>query len=450
MASKRVAIIGAGPSGMAEMHAFQSAKTKGTEIPEIVCFEKQDNWGGQWRQTWRTGSDEKGEPVHSSMYPHLWSNGPKEVLEFADYSFNEHFGRSIGSFPPREVLFDYVEGRVKNTGIRDWIRFRTVVRWVEECAEGGFRIIAENLSTEEETDEHFDHVIVASGHFSTPHVPFYPGFENFKGRILHSHDFRDAAEFQDKELLILGSSYSAEDIGSQCWKYGAKSITCSYHRKPMGFDWPKTWQEVPEVTRLDGNTAHFKDGSSKTVDAIILCTGYLHHFPFMQGKLKLRTANRLAVANLYKGVVFNGNSDLFYIGMQNQWFTMPLFDVQAWWVRDVILGRIHVPKDAAALAADVAARESQEDAEGHGFGGLEIQTAYIKELRDETDIPKFDIDAANQGIRQCDASKKVNIMAFRDNAYVSYVTGTEAPKRDITWKDVHNDSAQAYLCPESF
>ena len=80
----RVAIIGAGPSGLAQLRAFESAKKAGHEIPELVCFEKQDNWGGLWNYTWRTGLDEYGEPVHGSMYRYLWSNGPKECLEFAD------------------------------------------------------------------------------------------------------------------------------------------------------------------------------------------------------------------------------------------------------------------------------------------------------------------------------------------------------------------------------
>lgn len=42
----RIAIIGSGPSGMAQLRAFQSAKAKGLEIPEIICFEKQSDWGG--------------------------------------------------------------------------------------------------------------------------------------------------------------------------------------------------------------------------------------------------------------------------------------------------------------------------------------------------------------------------------------------------------------------
>ena len=40
----------------------------------------------------------------------------------------------------------------------------------------------------------------------------------FPGRIMHSHDFRDAEEFRDKNVVVLGSSYSAEDVALQCHK----------------------------------------------------------------------------------------------------------------------------------------------------------------------------------------------------------------------------------------
>lgn len=48
---KRVAVIGAGPSGLAQLRAFQSAKEKGADVPEVVCFERQSNWGGIWNYT---------------------------------------------------------------------------------------------------------------------------------------------------------------------------------------------------------------------------------------------------------------------------------------------------------------------------------------------------------------------------------------------------------------
>ncbi|MCA3435946.1 MAG: NAD(P)/FAD-dependent oxidoreductase [Rhodobacter sp.] len=444
--TKRVAVIGAGPSGLAQLRAFQSAAQKGADIPEIVCFEKQDNWGGLWNYTWRTGLDEYGEPVHGSMYRYLWSNGPKEGLEFADYTFEEHFGKQIASYPPRAVLFDYIEGRVKRAGVRPWIRFRTPVRHVaHDAATGRFTVTAHDLKNDHVYCEEFDHVVVASGHFSTPNVPEFPGFATFNGRILHAHDFRDAREFAGRDILIVGTSYSAEDIGSQCWKYGCKSVTVSHRTAAMGYDWPENWKEVPLLEKVEGNTATFRDGTTTHVDAIILCTGYLHHFPFLPDGLRLKTKNRLATASLYKGVVWAANPKLFYLGMQDQWYTFNMFDAQAWYVRDVILGRQGVPGTEAERLADAAAREAAEDALEDSYGAIAYQGAYVQELIDLTDYPSFDIPGSNAAFYEWKKHKVKNIMAFRDNAYRSVMTGTMAPLHHTPWKDALEDSMESYL-----
>ena len=441
----RVAIIGAGPSGLAQLRAFQSAAEKGAEIPEIVCFEKQDNWGGLWNYTWRTGLDQYGEPVHCSMYRYLWSNGPKEGLEFADYSFEEHFGKQIASYPPRAVLFDYIEGRVNKADVRKYIRFSTAVRRVDYDEDSGmFTVTVHDLPHDKEYSEEFDHVICASGHFSTPNVPHFEGFSTFNGRVLHAHDFRDALEFKDKDILIIGTSYSAEYIGSQCWKYGCKSVTVSHRTAPMGYNWPDNWKEVPLLQKVEKNTATFKDGSTAEVDAIILCTGYIHHFPFMEESLKLRTANRLATADLYKGVVWVDNPKLFYLGMQDQWYTFNMFDAQAWYVRDIILGRIEVP-DRDARAADVVDRVAREDAGEDDYDAIRYQGDYVKELIAETDYPSFDVDGANEAFFQWKKHKKKDIMTFRNNSYKSVMTGTMAPAHHTPWKDALDDSLEAYL-----
>ena len=441
--TKRVAVIGAGPSGLAVLRAFQTAKANGDEIPEIVCFEKQDNWGGLWNYTWRTGLDQYGEAVHGSMYRYLWSNGPKEGLEFADYSFEEHFGKQIASYPPRSVLFDYIEGRIKKTEVRDWIKFSTAVKNVEQ-SDGGFAVTTCDLTTSKTNVGYFDHVIVCSGHFSTPNMPSFDGFERFPGRILHAHDFRDATEFQGKDVLLIGTSYSAEDIGSQCWKYGAKSITVSHRTAAMGYDWPANWEEVPLLTKVDGQTAYFKDGSSKTIDAIVLCTGYLHYFPFMEDKLRLVTANRLATADLYKGVAFINNPKIHYIGMQDQWFTFNMFDAQAWWSRDVIMGRIDLPTQEVMIS-DVNDRVAREDAGQDDYDAIWYQGDYVKELIDETDYPSFDVEGACKVFKEWKGHKKENIMTFRDNSYKSVITGSMAPIHHTPWKDAMDDTIESYL-----
>lgn len=442
---KRVAVIGAGPSGLAQLRAFQSAASNGVDIPDVVCFEKQENWGGLWLYNWRTGLDEFGEPVHGSMYRYLWSNGPKEGLEFADYSFEAHFGKQIASYPPRAVLWDYIKGRVEKANVRDWIRFKTPVRNVSyDDSAKKFNVTSHDLDKDKTTTEQFDNVVVASGHFSTPNVPNFDGFDQFNGRILHAHDFRDAVEFKDKRILIIGTSYSAEDIGSQCWKYGAKSITVSHRTGPMGYNWPDNWKEVPLLTKVDGNTATYKDGSSEDIDAIILCTGYQHHFPFMADELKLSTANRLATADLYKGVAFVHNPELFYLGMQDQWYTFNMFDAQAWFVRDTILGKLTTP-DKQAMQADVNERVANEDALEDDYACIRYQGDYVKELMAQTDYPTFNVDAANEAFFQWKKHKKENIMGFRDNCYKSAITGTMAPVHHTKWAEAMDDSYESYM-----
>jgi len=292
--------------------------------------------------------------------------------------------------------------------------------------------------------EEFDYVICASGHFSTPHVPFFPGLDTFGGRVLHAHDFRDALEFKGKDILLVGRSYSAEDIGSQCWKYGAKSVTTTYRSKPMGFKWPSNFEERPLMQKVVGKTVYFKDGSSKDFDAIILCTGYQHYFPYLPEELRLKTANRMWPENLYKGVVWQDNPRFFYIGMQDQFYTFNMFDAQAWYVRDIILGRIKLPK-ADAMTNDWKKCLKREKKLETPEDMIWFQGDYVKELIEATDYPTFDIEGVNKTFMEWEHHKMDDIMGFRNNSYRSLMTGTMSPKHHTPWKDELDDTMEAYL-----
>ena len=128
---KKICVIGAGPSGLSVLRSFESDNLLKNSNYNITCYEKQSDWGGLWNYSWRTGTDKNGFNVHNSMYKHLWSNGPKECLEFPDYTFKQHFGKIIPSYPPREVLYDYIVGRLKKSNIKHLIKFNHVVNNVE-------------------------------------------------------------------------------------------------------------------------------------------------------------------------------------------------------------------------------------------------------------------------------------------------------------------------------
>ena len=441
----RVAIIGAGPCGMSLLQAFRTAEKNGDDIPEVVCYEKQSDLGGLWNYTWRTGTDQYGEPVHGSMYRYLWSNGPKECLEFADYTFEEHFGKPIPSFPPREVLTDYIKGRVEASGARKFCQFKRAAHWVRYWDESeNFTVATRDLESNTRSAETFDYVVVATGHFSVPNVPHFDGFDTTSARVLHAHDFRDAREFEGMDLLIIGTSYSAEDIGSQCYKYGAKSVTISHRTAPTGFHWPEAFAEVPLLTRIDGKTAHFKDGSSKDVDAIILCTGYLHHFPFMAEELKLHTTNRMWSPGLYQGVVLENNPRVMYLGMQDQYYTFNMFDVQAWYVRDVIMGRIQLPSKEEIEADSAKWLEREAGLENYEHE-IWFQGDYVQALLDQSDYPKFDVEGINNAFMDWEHHKHDDIMGYRDHGHQSLMTGNEQPVHHTKWIEAMDDSMESYL-----
>ncbi len=441
----RIGIIGAGPSGLAQLRAFDSLRKKGIETPEVVCFEKQSDWGGLWNYTWRTGVGKYGEPVHGSMYKYLWSNGPKECLEFSDYTFDEHFGQPISSYPPRPVLFDYIEGRVKKSGLREHIRFNTAARWVsfnEETQQ--FSVVVDDLVNDRTYTEIFDYLVVASGHYSTPNMPYYEGLENFPGAVMHAHDFRGADQFKDQNILLVGSSYSAEDIGVQCYKHGAKSVTLSYRTNPIGVSWPEGIKEVPLLKNFEGDIAHFSDGSKERYDAVIMCTGYQHKFPYLPDELRLKTHNCLYPDHLYKGVFFNDLPKLIYLGMQDQYYTFNMFDAQAWVARDVMMGNITLPeksertKDMEKWLDRDRANETHDDE-------IDFQTDYIRELINMTDYPEFDLDTVAAHFKKWLRDKEDDILGYRDVTFRSVMTGTMAENHHTNWIDEMDDSFERYF-----
>lgn len=448
MSKKRVGIIGAGPSGLAQLRAFEAAEKAGMEIPEIVCFEKQSNWGGMWNYTWRTGVGKYGEPIHGSMYKYLWSNGPKECLEFSDYSFDEHFGKPLSSFPPRPVLFDYIQGRIKKSNAKQYIRFNTTARWVlydEERKK--FTLYLDDLKEDKTYSEEFDYLIVATGHFSTPNMPYFEGIDDFPGAVMHAHDFRGADQFIDKDLLLIGSSYSAEDIAVQCYKHGSKSVTLSYRSEAIGVDWPEGIEERPLVTHFEGDVAHFKDGSTKRFDGVVMCTGYQHKFPFLPDSLRLKTENNLYPDDIYKGIFFQKLPELIYLGMQDQYYTFNMFDTQAWLARDFMMGKFKLPskeerrKDINAWLEKYAEVKTAND-------DVDFQAAYIKDLISFTDYPDFNIDKVGEMFKEWLQDKEDNILTYRDKNFRSVVTGTKAEEHHTNWMDELDDSKKRYLMDE--
>mmetsp|Transcript_47220 Transcript_47220/g.72131 ORF Transcript_47220/g.72131 Transcript_47220/m.72131 type:complete len:104 (-) Transcript_47220:962-1273(-) len=83
-----------------------------------------------WIYDWRTGVMASGDMIHNSMYMNLHSNGPKECLEYPDYTFVDHWKKPTPAFPPREPLLDYMVKRFEKFGgdFKKLVKFNTTVK----------------------------------------------------------------------------------------------------------------------------------------------------------------------------------------------------------------------------------------------------------------------------------------------------------------------------------
>ncbi|XP_063406050.1 trimethylamine monooxygenase-like [Mytilus trossulus] len=449
MASERkVCIIGAGPCGTSALFHFDQINDSTTEV---ICYEKSDKWLGLWNLTWMTGTDEYGEPCHGGMYKHMWSNGPKEGLEYPDYTFTDHFGKPIPSYPPRPVIRDYLEGRLvkkSKSDLKQFIKWTTVVRYVRyNTKSDDFTVTTEDIKTGHTNDTNFTHVIVAVGIYNSPDKPYFEGIETFPGRIIHSHDFRDATQFKGQRVLVVGAKNSAEDIALQCMKFGAKNIVTSYRSSPLNYNWPVGIEERPLVQKIDGKIVHFLDGSFTEVDSIILSTGYKYMFPFMENNLRPVLSNILYPAGLYKGSLWlqGGNRKLFYMGVQHHCFTFTMFDAQGLWIcryiTDTLSNKVKSYEEMKKEEQKWLKRcNSLKDIHEQ----IDFQADFIKDLSDGTEYSS-DAPKAKDFFHKWACDKRANIVTYRDQQYKSLYSGTETVPCSKPWFQNFDDSLNSFV-----
>lgn len=102
------------------------------------------------------------------------------------------------------------------------------------------------------------------------------------------------------------------------------------------------WIQVkPNVQELRGDRVAFDDGSQVHIDAIIYATGYRASFPFISPNLFEVRDGRVA---LYRRMLPPALPGLYMVGLvQPIGPTIPLVEIQARWLTDVLRGAVTLP-----------------------------------------------------------------------------------------------------------
>ena len=67
------------------------------------------------------------------------------------------------------------------------------------------------------------HIVMGTSVSSAPKVPTVPTLERFKGKVLHTSEFSNGAQWRGRNVLVLGTGTSAHDVAQDLHSHGAKA-----------------------------------------------------------------------------------------------------------------------------------------------------------------------------------------------------------------------------------
>ncbi|WNV82755.1 NAD(P)-binding domain-containing protein [Umezawaea sp. Da 62-37] len=199
-----VAVVGAGQAGLSSGYFLRRAGL------EHVVLDADAGPGGAWRHRWPTLRMATVHGVHD--LPGM----PFEVVD--------------DSAPANEVLPAYFADFERRNGI-DVVRPVTVTA-VREGVDG--RLLVESA------DETWSAraLINATGTWTRPFWPRYPGQETFRGRQLHTADYARPEEFAGQHVVVVGGGSSAIQLQLEIARHA--TVTWVTRREPLFTDEPFT------------------------------------------------------------------------------------------------------------------------------------------------------------------------------------------------------------------
>ncbi|XP_015923150.3 flavin-containing monooxygenase 5 [Parasteatoda tepidariorum] len=411
---KKVAIIGAGSSGLA------SAKSCKEEGIAFTILEKSGKVAGLWNFQEDNGqaSVMKSTVINSSKEMSAFSDFPPPK-EFPNYMHNRKMYKYLMMYAEKFRLLEHIKYNQEVINVVQTPEYDVTGKWI---------VTSQNTVNKSIEIEIYDGVLICTGHHSLPYTPKFPGQEEYAGRIIHTHSIRVPDSFKDQKVLIIGTGNSALDaaveisnVAKQVYLSTRRGAWIMFRLGPNGLPidtqlltralgtlgnfvgWslsnfvlelyldskfnhelynlkPKhrfnaqhltindhlpnkilsgTVIVKSDVQKFSEKGVIFKGEENVTkLDTVILATGYTIKFPFLKDEIVNTTNNKV---NLYKGI-FPPNlkhPTLALIGLIQPFGALfPIFEIQSRWYAQLLNGKVKFA-DKKTMMLDIKRRNHE-------------------------------------------------------------------------------------------
>lgn len=191
-------VCGAGAAGLGAAAALSRSGV------DVEVLERSDGVAASWR----------------GRYDDLRLNTPGRMSSLPGYRADI---RRYGEFPLRDDWIRCLEDHRADHGIH--IRFGIEVISISRSTDGW------QIHTTGGTME-CDVVVVALGLDRRPWMPDWPGATDYRGEIIHSSAFRNAASYESRDVLVVGPNVSGSEIAHLLVAGGADRVRLSCRTPP--------------------------------------------------------------------------------------------------------------------------------------------------------------------------------------------------------------------------
>ncbi|MED7789213.1 NAD(P)-binding domain-containing protein [Francisella sp. 19X1-34] len=308
---KKVAIIGAGASGLISAKVFLD---KGFDV---TVFEKTNNVAGVWNYREQEGA----------LYKNLRTNLPKEIMAFENARVSYKADKSFISY---DEVRNYLEDNAKVWQVDGNVYLNSEVVRLEPIEKLSDQPIWEltYLKNQESFKEKFNFVIVCNGHFNIPKIPLdMDGVDRVKDYISHSKSYRSSNNHA-KRVLCIGYSSSGMDISQELLnsdrevyvslrELDSKKEQHNLESSKKGIKFISGIQKFEKTE--NGCLAITANQNNIEIDEVIFCTGYKYNFPFLSQNIVSTKDN--IVEPLYNQLLHERYLNLAFVGLP--WKTLP-------------------------------------------------------------------------------------------------------------------------------